>query len=205
MAPAGVPFLFWWTNGFLWKPPPAGDQFPGVPRWLSGQAGTFYPLTALSRRNLTPRQTHLTFRDCQGIAPRRGAPLKCGRNLRFPHKRPLQKRGAGVCDWLSLCGRVFFHRRIIPLLTLFFSASGSQKTAVTPLEERRQMPFGLPPPAGGSVPWRPPMAERAGGYLLPSHCSVPEESHTQASPPRFPGTPEICSPLGGLRLVRFLL
>ena len=26
----------------------------------------------------------------------------------------------------------FFHRGIIPLLTLFFSASGSQKTAVTP-------------------------------------------------------------------------
>ena len=23
-----------------------GDQFPGDPRWLSGQAGTFYPLTA---------------------------------------------------------------------------------------------------------------------------------------------------------------
>ena len=43
----------------------------------------------------------------------------------------------------------FFHRGIIPLLTLFFSASGSQKTAVTPLEEGRQMPSGLPPPAGG--------------------------------------------------------
>ena len=27
-------------------PPPAGDQFPSDPRWLSGQAGTFYPLTA---------------------------------------------------------------------------------------------------------------------------------------------------------------
>ena len=42
----------------------------------------------------------------------------------------------------------FFHRGIIPLLTPFFSAFGSQKTAVTPLEEGRQMPFGLPPPAG---------------------------------------------------------
>ena len=61
----------------------------------------------------------------------------------------------------------FFHRGIIPLLTPFFSASGSQKTAVTPLEEGRQMPSGLPPPAGGSVPWRPPMAERAGGHLFP--------------------------------------
>ena len=27
-------------------PPLRGNQFPGVPRWLSGQAGTFYPLTA---------------------------------------------------------------------------------------------------------------------------------------------------------------
>ena len=87
--------------------PLRGDQFPDDPRWLSGQAGIFFPLTAQFQRNLTPRQTHLTFRDCQGIAPRRGAALKCGRNLRFPHKRPLQKRGAGVCDWLSLCSRIF--------------------------------------------------------------------------------------------------
>lgn len=72
------------------KPNPLrGDQFPGDPRWLSGQAGTFFPLTVLSRRNLTLRQTRPTPRDCQGIAPRRGAALKCGRNLRFPHKRPL--------------------------------------------------------------------------------------------------------------------
>ena len=125
-------------------------------------------------------------------------------NCGFPTNAPSQNAVQGFVIG-SVCAAAFFHRGIIPLLMLFFSASGSQKTAVTPLEERRQMPFGLPPPAGGSVPWRPPMAERAGGYLLPSHCSVPEESHTQASPPRFPGTPEICSPLGGLRLVRFLL
>ena len=49
----------------------------------------------------------------------------------------------------SACAAAFFHRGIIPLLTLFFSASGSQKTAVTPLEEGRQMPSGLLPPAGG--------------------------------------------------------
>ncbi len=90
------------------KPNPLrGDQFPGDPRWLSGYAGTFFPLTVLPRRNLTPRQTRPTPRDCQGTAPRRG---------------------------------------------------------------------------GGSVPWRPPMAERVCGHLLPSHSSAPEESHTPANP-----------------------
>ena len=54
-------------------------------------------------------------------------------------------------------------------MTPFFSASGSQKTAVTPLEEGRQMPFGLPPPAGGSVPWRPSLITRASGSFLPPH------------------------------------
>ena len=49
----------------------------------------------------------------------------------------------------SACAAAFFHRGIIPLLMLFFSASGSQKTAVTPLEEVRQMPSGLPPPLRG--------------------------------------------------------
>ena len=121
-----------------------------------------------------------------------------------PTNAPSQNAVQGfVVD--SACAAAFFHRGIIPLLTLFFSAYGSQKTAVTPLEEGRQMPFGLPPPAGGSVPWRPPMSERVGGHLLLSHSSGPEESHTPANPPHFLGTPENCSPLGGLRLVRFLL
>ena len=52
------------------------------------------------------------------------------------------------------------------------------------------------PPAGGSVPWRPPVAERAGGHLLPSHSSAPEESHTPANPPYSPGLPRNCSPQG---------
>ena len=67
------------------KPNPLrGDQFPGDPRWLSGQAGTFFPLTVLPRRNLTPRQTHPTSWERQRIAPRRGAALKCGREPMVP-------------------------------------------------------------------------------------------------------------------------
>ena len=34
------------TNAPSLKCPLRGDQFPGDPRWLSGQAGTFFPLTA---------------------------------------------------------------------------------------------------------------------------------------------------------------
>ena len=65
-----------------------------------------------------------------------------------PTNAPSQNAVQGfVVD--SVCAAAFFHRGIIPLLTLFFSASGSQKTAVTPLEEGRQMPSGLPPPCGG--------------------------------------------------------
>ena len=89
-------------------PPLRGDQFPDDPRWLSGQAGIFFPLTAQFQRNLTPRQTHLTFRDCQGIAPRRGASLKCGRNLRFPHKRPLPEMQCGGLVIGSVCAAAFF-------------------------------------------------------------------------------------------------
>ena len=88
--------------------PLRGDQFPGDPRWLSGQAGIFFPLTAQFQRNLTPRQTHLTFRDCQGTAPRRGAPLKCGRNLRFPHKRPLPEMRRWGLVIGSVCATAFF-------------------------------------------------------------------------------------------------
>ena len=108
-----------------------------------------------AQRHTAPRQTHPTFRDCQGIAPRRGASLKCGRNLRFPHKRPLPEMQCGGLVIGSVCAAAFFHRGIIPLLTLFFSASGSQKQ--------------LSPPAGGSVPWRPSLITRASGSFLPPH------------------------------------
>ena len=108
------------------KMPPAGGSVPWRPRQSCGNAKHPFPRIAppaghksvlnpcrkahrnyslftilyslvSPRRNLTPRQTHPTSRERQRIAPRRGAALKCGRNLRFPHKRPLQKRGAGVC------------------------------------------------------------------------------------------------------------
>ena len=39
------------------SPQGRGNQFSGDPRWLSGHAGTFYPLTVLPRRNLTPRHS----------------------------------------------------------------------------------------------------------------------------------------------------
>ena len=85
--------------------PLRGDQFPDDPRWLSGQAGTFFPLTAQSRRNLIPRQTHLTSQDCQGIAPRRGALTSwawslsrlraCGFGMSADFERKLLPAGAG--------------------------------------------------------------------------------------------------------------
>ena len=61
------------------------------------------------------------------------------------------------------------------------------------------MPSGLPPPAGGSVPWRPPMAEWACGHLLPSHSSAPEESHAPAIPTLLPGIAKELLPAGALR------
>ena len=82
---------------------------------------------------------------------RAGIPLRsnvvgtCGSPTNAPSQNAVQ---GFVVD--SACAAAFFHRGIIPLLTLFFSASGSQKTAVTPLEEGRQMPSGLPPPCGGN-------------------------------------------------------
>ena len=42
----------------------------------------------------------------------------------------------GIAKELPAARRAFFHRGIIPLLTLFFSAFGSQKTAVTPKKMR---------------------------------------------------------------------
>ena len=49
----------------------------------------------------------------------------------------------------------FFHRGIIPLLTLFFPPPAHKKQ--------------LSPPAGGSVPWRSSLITRASGSFLPPH------------------------------------
>ena len=150
-------------------PAGAGDQFPGAPPMAERVCGHLLP-----SHSSAPEESHAPANppaswERQRIAPRRGAALKCGRNLRFPHKRPLPNRGAGVCDWLSLCGRVF-HRGIIPLLTLFFSASGSQKTAVTPLRGRAADAIRpAAPPAGGSVPWRPLAVMRECKTPFPPH------------------------------------
>ena len=109
--PQGCLFYFGGLTASSGSRPLRGDQFPGDPRWLSGQAGTFYPLTALSQRNLAPWQTHPTSRDCQGTAPRRGASLRCGRNLRFPHKRPLPEMRRRYL-FLPFCFTSREHQRI---------------------------------------------------------------------------------------------
>ena len=97
-----------------------GDQFPGDARWLSGHAGTFYPLIVLPRRNLTLRQTRPTSWERQRIAPRRGAPLKCGRNLRFPHKRPLPSRKKGGYSGRSTAFRLLTQKPMKPWFHRFF-------------------------------------------------------------------------------------
>ena len=101
---------------------PGGISRPGKPTSLSGIAKELLPAGAL-RSNVVGT---------------------CGSPTNAPSKNAALGFVIG-----SACAAAFFHRGIIPLLTLFFSASGSQKTAVTPLEEGRQMPSGLPPPAGG--------------------------------------------------------
>ena len=87
----------------------------------------------------------------------------CGSPTNAPSKNAVQGFVIG-----SVCAAAFFHRGIIPLLTLFFSASGSQKTAVTPLEEVRQMPSGLPPPLrGDQFPGDPQWLSGYAGTFFP--------------------------------------
>ena len=123
-------------------------HFPGLPRNCSPQGRC----AQMWQEPAVPPQTPVTF----GHRPASPGRLRAGIPLRSnvvgtygsPTNAPSQNAVQGfVVD--SVCAAAFFHRGIIPLLTLFFSASGSQKTAVTPLEEGRQMPSGLPPPCGG--------------------------------------------------------
>ena len=103
---------------------PGGISRPGKPAPLPGNARELLPAGAL-RSNVAGT---------------------CGSPTNAPSKNAVQGFVIG-----SACAAAFFHRGIIPLLTLFFSASGSQKTAVTPLEEGRQIPSGLPPPPAGGI------------------------------------------------------
>ena len=155
-----------------------GDQFPGDPRWLSGQAGTFYPLTVLSRRNLTPRQTRPTSRDCQGIAPRRGAPLKCGRNLRFPTNAPSLKcplRGdqfPGIPRWLSGHAGTFYPLTAPPAGRKFFQMRAARHTA-TIHSSLFTILFPLAPPGGIPRPSIPTPLPGIAKELLPAGALSP--------------------------------
>ena len=121
---------------------PGGISRPGKPALLPGIAKELLPAGAL-RSN---------------VAGTYGSPTNA----------PSQNAVQGfVVD--SVCAAAFFHRGIIPLLTLFFSASGSQKTAVTPLEEGRQMPSGLPPLCGGISSLATSAVMRECRALFPPH------------------------------------
>ena len=114
--------------------------------------------------------------QCKPGRLRAGIPLRsnvvgtCGSPTNAPSKNAVQGFVIG-----SVCAAAFFHRGIIPLLTLFFSASGSQKTAVTPLEEGRQMPSGLPPPCGGQLPGVPRWLSGQAGTFFP--LTTPPAGH----------------------------
>ena len=108
------------------KPNPLrGDQFPGDPRWLSGQAGTFFPLTAPS---------------------------------------------AGHKSVLNPCRKAHRYYSLFPIHYSLSTRPARRHTA--PRQSRptsRERQRIAPRRGGGSVPWRPQMAERACGRLLPSH------------------------------------
>ena len=145
-----------------------GDQFPGAPRWLSGYAGTFYPLTVLPRRNLIPRQTHLFPGNARELLP-----AGAGGSVSPTGRKFLQIRAARHTATI--------HSSLFTILFPLAPPGGTPhpgKPAPLPGNARELLPAG----AGGSVPWRPPMAEQTDECLLPSHSSAPEESHAPANP-----------------------
>ena len=143
-----------------------GDQFPGDPRWLSGQAGTFFPLTVLSRRNLTPRQTRPLPGNARELLPAGALRSNVVGTYGSPTNAPSLKcplRGdqfPGDPRWLSRQTSAFYPLTVLPRRNLT-----PRQTRPLPGNARELLPAG----AGGSVPWRPTMAERAGGRLFPSH------------------------------------
>ena len=105
--PQGTPQLFTLLYSLFssHSPRPAAHRTPAFPTPLPGNARELLPAGAL-RSNVAGT---------------------CGSPTNAPSQNAVQ---GFVVD--SACAAAFFHRGIIPLLTLFFSASGSQKTAVTP-------------------------------------------------------------------------
>ena len=93
--------------------PLRGDQFPDDPRWLSGQAGAFCSLTALSRRNHAPRQTHPASWERQRTAPRRGTPYL------FTFHSSLFTRPAGAQGGCVLSA-FYYNKSISRLIHLHF-------------------------------------------------------------------------------------
>ena len=106
---------------------PCGEQFSGDLR--KGKSNRQTPLSPQTPRGLRHKPAYAG--RCGG----KSASLKCGRNLRFPHKRPLPKMRL----FLGVVGhrvvrRIFFHRGLSPLCGGGFLRCRSKNLLLSPLE-----------------------------------------------------------------------
>ena len=81
----------------------------------------------------------LTSGGSQPPAGGTSASLKCGRNLRFPHKRPLPGRfheaSLGIAKELPAARRAFFHRGNIPLCGGMVLRCRSKAFLLSPIDD----------------------------------------------------------------------